>query len=105
MDVVQTEGSEIKTIYSYPKLKETLELIYEQTNINVIPVFSSLAYWLSESRVGNYTNRDFLISSGDILFDKDASLMKKKMNLFLLENKMENSVEFSPSLNLKRIEE
>ena len=104
MDVVQVEGSEVKTIYSYPKLKETLKLIYEQTNINVIPVFSSLTYWMSESRVGNYTNKDYLINSGEILFDKGNSLIKKKMSLFLIEKKLENSVEFSPTLNLRRIE-
>lgn len=104
MDVVQVEGSEVKTIYSYPKLKETLKLIYEQTNINVLPVFSSLTYWTSESRIGSYTNKDYLISSGEILFDKDDSLIKKKMSLFLLEKKLENSVEFSPTLNLRRIE-
>lgn len=104
VDVVKKEGTEITTIYSYQGLKERLESIYEKTSINVIPVFSPLTYWTSESRIGNYTNKDCLISSGEILFDKDDSLIKKKMSLFLLEKRLENSVEFSPTLNLRRIE-
>lgn len=105
LDIVKKDDTEIKTVYHYEGLREILIRIYETTNINVIPVFTSVSFWNKEKRIGEYTNRDYLISFGKILFDKEDVLRRKKMSLFLPDEPLENSIEFSPSLNLKRIEE
>lgn len=105
VDIVQKNGVEIKTIYNYPELKEMLERIYNSTFINVIPVFTCESFWVEKRRIGEYTNKDYLISEGDILFDKNNTIIDKKNSLIFSELKMNNAVEFSPTLKLKRIEE
>ena len=89
--------------FNYDYIKPLLKECYDKTHINVYVQVSNIKLWEKSPYETRRTNLDYVLSDGQMIFDKTDTLSKRKWGLFMLEHHYDTSVEFEPPLELQKV--